>query len=72
MTNNLFDELQKDQDRKKVNAIISDINIKINVKERAIKEHDILKSKLIEEINWLLDYQQQIKKDFKEYWKEEL
>lgn len=72
MTNNLFDELQKDQDRKKVNELILDMNIKIEVKERAIKEHEILKGKLIEEINWLIEYQEQLKKDFKDYWKEEL
>lgn len=69
---NFFDELQKEQDRKKVKQLIRDIDFIIKEKRVEYKKLYIEKNQIVEDIESLRVEQKELIQGFKDYWKEEL
>lgn len=69
---NFFDELQKEQDRKKVKQLIRDIDFIIKEKRVEYKKLYIEKNQIVEDIESLRVEQKELLQQFKDYWKEEL
>ena len=67
-----FDELQKEQDRKKVKQLIRDIDFIIKEKRVEYKKLYIEKNQIVEDIESLRVEQKELLQQFKDYWKEEL
>ena len=67
-----FDELQKEQDRKKVKQLIRDIDFIIKEKRVEYKKLYIEKNQIVEDIESLRAEQKELLQQFKDYWKEEL
>lgn len=69
---NFFDELQKEQDRKKVQQLIRDIDFIIQEKTVEYKKLYIEKNLIVEDIESLRAEKKELIQGFKDYWKEEL
>lgn len=67
-----FEELQKEQDRKKVQQLIRDIDFIIQEKRVEYKKLYIEKNQIVEDIDSLRVEKKELIQKFKDYWKEEL